>query len=57
MGLEEGWLRSNDPTADSIEPPAMGGAKPGEGDEPKPPVPAPPDDEDKIARLDQRRAR
>jgi hypothetical protein len=50
---EEGWLRSTDPTA----PPAMGGAKPntegdGEGDKPAAPPPA-----DKVARLDQRRAR
>jgi HK97 family phage portal protein len=27
---ETGWPRSADPTADSIEPPAMGGSKPGE---------------------------
>ena len=55
---EEAWPASTDPTANSIEPPAMGGAQPGQGDEPKPPAPAPSDDEgDKIARLDQRRAR
>jgi hypothetical protein len=55
---EEGWPRSSDPTADSIQPPAMGGAKPGEseGDD----KPAPPSDDEgeggKVARLDQRRA-
>lgn len=45
---ETGWPRSTDPTADLIQPPAQGGAQPvgaGEGDV------------DKIARLDQRRAR
>ena len=50
VGAEEGWLRSSGPTADSIEPPATGGAKPGEGADAKPP-----DDGDKIARLDQHR--
>jgi hypothetical protein len=54
---EEGWPASNDPTADSIQPPAMGGARPsteGDGDKPA----APSSDEgkgDKIARLDQHR--
>jgi hypothetical protein len=58
---EEGWPRSSDPTADGIEPPAMGGAQPGQGDEPKAPTPAPASSDDegegggKIARLDQRR--
>jgi hypothetical protein len=53
---EEGWPASTDPTADSIEPPAMGGAKPNaysEGDKPPPAD----DDTDKIARLDARGAR
>jgi hypothetical protein len=51
---EEGWPASNDPTADSIEPPAMGGAKPGDGGD----APAPaPSDEGRVARLDERRAR
>jgi hypothetical protein len=42
---EEGWPASTDPTADSIEPPAMG-AKPGDGaGDPSPPSPpAPPPD-------------
>jgi hypothetical protein len=40
----------DDPTADSIEPPAMAGAKPGDGGDAKPP-----NDGDKIARLDQHR--
>jgi hypothetical protein len=59
MCAEEGWPASSDPTADSIEPPAMGGAQPGQGDEANPPAPAsaPSDDDggDKIARLDQHR--
>jgi hypothetical protein len=55
-----GQPASNDPTADSIEPPVAGG-KPA-GDTPTDPAPAPSDDlgdagSDKIARLDQRRAR
>jgi hypothetical protein len=54
--LEEGWPASSDPTADSIQPPAMGGAKPEEEPKPTPP-PAEDDDGEKIARLDQRRAR
>jgi hypothetical protein len=46
------------PGGHSIVPPAMGGAQPGQGDEPKPAAPAPSDDEgDKFARLDQRRTR
>jgi HK97 family phage portal protein len=53
---ETGWPRSSDSTADSIQPPAMGGARPsteGGGDNPA----APEGEGDKIARLDQRRAR
>jgi HK97 family phage portal protein len=55
---ETGWPRSTDPTADSIEPPAMGGARPvgAEGEQP-PPGPTGDGEADKIARLDQRRAR
>ena len=45
---EEGWPASSDPTADSIEPPVAGGAQPSEGDEPKPPAPAPSDDEGEV---------
>src|SRR5262245_11041399 len=52
---EEGWPASSDSTADSIKLPAMGGAKPGEGDEPKP-APTSDDDGEKTAHLDQHRA-
>jgi hypothetical protein len=60
---EEDWPASNDPTADSIEPPNMSAqaAVPIE-DDPPTPTPAPTADDsedgvgDKIARLDQRRA-
>jgi len=46
--LEEGWPASTDPTADSIEPPAMGGAKPeAEGAA----------GSDKVARLDDHTSR
>jgi hypothetical protein len=56
--IEEGWKRSSDPTADSIEPPAAGG-KPGDAsaDDPAPPSPPADDGGDKIARLDSTRAR
>ena len=57
--VEEGWPRSSDSTADSIEPPVAGGkpaADAGGADEP--PTPAlPPSDDEKIARLGDRRAR
>jgi len=43
---EEGWPASNDPTADSIEPPVAGGRAAGD-----------PPPSDKNARLDERRAR
>jgi hypothetical protein len=55
---EEGWPASTDPTADSIQPPAMGGARPNV--EPvNDPTPAPPSDDEgeKVAQLDQRRSR
>jgi phage portal protein BeeE len=51
--LEEGWPRSTDPTAHSIEPPAACG-KP-VGDEPVPKPAADDDESDKTARLAQRR--
>jgi hypothetical protein len=63
MRREEGWPASNDPTADSIEPPAAGG-KPADASSTEPaPAPPPepddnaPDDGTKIARLGDRRAR
>lgn len=58
---EEGWPSSDDPTADSIEPPAAG-RKPVDAsadDKLATPAPTPPSDDgmaDEIARLDQRRA-
>src|SRR5262245_26436830 len=55
--LEEGWLASTDPTANSIEPPAAGG-KPAqqEGSDTSKPSPAPAaDDADKVACLDEHR--
>jgi HK97 family phage portal protein len=59
---EEGWPASNDPTANSIEPPVSGGqpASDGTGDTPSAPPPAdsaPVDDASKIARLGDRRSR
>src|SRR5258708_2364848 len=48
---EEGWPASNDPTADSIEPPISGG-KPADASADDPPAPAPPDD--KIAPFNPR---
>jgi hypothetical protein len=54
---EEGWPASSDPTANSIQPAPMGGAKPNGGDDAKPPPSNDEGEGDKIARLDQRRAR
>jgi hypothetical protein len=62
---EEGWPASNDPTADSIEPPVAGGKPADQQSADEPPTPAPPpepddnapDDGSKIARLGERRAR
>src|SRR5262245_55260254 len=52
--LEEGWPASNDPTADSIEPPAAGGKPAGDAaDEPPKPAPPPADDGEKA--FDRRR--
>jgi hypothetical protein len=52
---EEGWPASNDPTANSIEPPAAGGKPAGESaDEPPAPAPPPLDDEGKTAPLGRR---
>ncbi len=53
--LEEGWPASDDPSADGIAPPVVGGAQPpGQGDDEKP---KPAADDEKIAHLDQRRGR
>ena len=57
MRREEGWPASNDPTADSIEPPVAGG-KPAvdAGTTDEPPTPAPmPSDDGKVAILSPRR--
>jgi hypothetical protein len=55
--VEEGWPRSSDPTADSIEPPVAGGKPAGDAtDEPAMPLP-PPDDAEKIALLGPHRGR
>jgi hypothetical protein len=55
---EEGWPARPDPTADSSEPPISGGKPADSVDEPPTPAPpAPSDDESKIARLGDRRAR
>jgi hypothetical protein len=55
---EEGCPASTDPTADSIEPPISGGKPADSADGPPTPAPPPPsDDESKIARLGDRRAR
>ena len=55
---EEGWPESDDPTANSIEPPAAGGKPAGDAAPTDTPTPAPTEDQgDKVARLDQRRAR
>jgi hypothetical protein len=54
--IEEGWPASSDATARSIELPAAGGKPADTGGEPSTPTP-PPDDGDKIARLDERRSR
>jgi HK97 family phage portal protein len=53
---ETGWPRSNDPTADSIEPPVAGGRAPGDAN-PVSGEPSPPEGGDKIARLGQHRGR
>ena len=53
--LEEGWPASDDPSADSIAPPQLGGAVPGQGDELKPAPPPSDDESDKIARLNLHR--
>jgi hypothetical protein len=53
---EEDWPRSSDPTADSIEPPVVGG-KPADDGTADPSAPtAPADDGSKIARPNERRA-
>jgi predicted component of type VI protein secretion system len=46
---------STDPTADSIEPPISGGKAADQQDDP--PAPPPPADNEKIARLGDRRSR
>jgi hypothetical protein len=53
--IEEGWPASNDPTANSIEPP-VAGAKPADDSGDEPPTPAPqPSDDGKFAILSPRR--
>ena len=50
--LEEGWPASDDPTADSIEPPAAGGKPASDAaDGPPEPALAPADDGEKAGRI------